>query len=111
MSGSQIPAAEAAAKAKIPAAKAAGKAQKFPNSSKRDRAPSRLVDDDDPEPLLRRQEVADLLGVTVRMIERLVEAGQLLLVYVGPLSPRIPRSSYDQFVAKCVKDAMKARAA
>ena len=44
-------------------------------------------------------EAGRLLGCSSRTIRRLVDAGHLRPIQVGPSSPRIPRSELERFVA------------
>ena len=111
MAGSQIPAAEAAALA-------GGKSNHNPS----DRKPPRRQasghrgsgDDEDPfphgEPMLTLHQAAANLHVDVRTIQRLVEAGDLLAIRFGPNTTRIPKSSYDELIARAVKRSLEARA-
>ena len=112
MSGSQIAVAEGAATASGKSTRRTTTRKPSRNGASGHRGSG---DDDDPypqgEPLLRKGAVAALLGQYIRTVDRLVEAGEMQLIYIGPQSPRIPKSSYDAFVARAVRKAAKARAA
>jgi hypothetical protein len=45
-------------------------------------------------------EAGDIMGLSARSVRRLVLAGELEAVYVGPRSPRILASSLVRFVSK-----------
>lgn len=49
-------------------------------------------------PLLTLAEVADILSLSHRSVRRLVLAGELEVVQVGPHSPRIPPASVSRFI-------------
>ncbi len=52
------------------------------------------------KPLLTRAEVADLLGVSIQTVSRLVRAGKLTGVTVGERFIRIPFASLEQYLSK-----------
>lgn len=49
-------------------------------------------------PLLTLAEVSDILSLSPRSVRRLVLAGDLEVVQVGPHSPRIPPASVARFI-------------
>ncbi len=62
------------------------------------------------QPMLTLHQAAANLHVDVRTIQRLVEAGELLAVRFGPNTTRIPKSSYDELIARAVKRSLEGRA-
>lgn len=64
--------------------------------------------------LLTRREVANLLGVSMRTLERRIAAGELPLVMVGGV-PRVRRADLDKYVAglgpRTFRDTVEAKGA
>jgi excisionase family DNA binding protein len=50
------------------------------------------------KPLLTRREVADVLGVSVQTVARLIERGQLGTVRVGERLKRIPAEDLERYL-------------
>jgi excisionase family DNA binding protein len=59
------------------------------------------------EPLLTRREVAEVLGVSVQTVARLIERGELETMRVGERFVRIPAESLEQYLQAQEKGGAK----
>lgn len=53
--------------------------------------------------LLRREQAAEILQVSLRTLDQLVRSGRLASVKIGPKMRRIPETAIREFVRRCQK--------